>query len=83
MNPNKHPQPLQATHGATPAPFDGRVSVIPAKPGNLQRLPIVEVRTGKKKVEHLRRHESQNLSSGGAVVCKSRCMAGGRYRQVD
>jgi len=48
MNRNQ-PQPVQTTHGATPTPFDGRVTVTQAKPGNLQRLPIVEVRTGWKK----------------------------------
>ena len=49
MNPNALPQPVQPTHGTTPAPFDGRVNVLPAKPGKLQRLPTVEERTGFRK----------------------------------
>ena len=49
MNPNKRPEPVQTTHGASPAPFDGRVNVHPAKPGKLQRLNVVEERTGFKK----------------------------------
>ena len=40
---------MQTPHGATVAPFDGRVTVTPAKPGKLQRLPIVEERTGFRK----------------------------------
>ena len=46
---NQHHQPVQTTHGATPAPHDGRVTVNPTKPGNLLRLPAVEDRTGLKK----------------------------------
>lgn len=49
MNSNTQPQPVQTPHGAAPAPFDGRVAVIPAKPGKLLRLPAVEERTGFKK----------------------------------
>ncbi len=50
MNPNgQQPEPVQTPHGAAPAPFDGRVTVTPAKPGNLQRLPLVEERTGLRK----------------------------------
>jgi prophage regulatory protein len=43
------PKPVQTVHGAPLAAFDGRVTVAPAKPGKLQRLPIVEERTGLKK----------------------------------
>ena len=48
MDPRKPPetQPAQFTHGATPKPYDGRVTVTPARPGKLIRLPIVEDRTG-------------------------------------
>lgn len=50
MNPNgQQPTPVQTPHGETPAPFDGRVTVTPAKPGKLQRLPLVEERTGFRK----------------------------------
>lgn len=34
-------KPVQALHGATPEPHDGRVTVTPAKPGRLLRLPAV------------------------------------------
>ena len=44
-----HHQPVQTPHGASPAPFDGRVTVTPSKPGKLQRLPTVEERTGFRK----------------------------------
>lgn len=33
--------PPQATHGASQEPDDGRVTVAPAKPGKLLRLPAV------------------------------------------
>ena len=46
---NDRPQSVQTPHGAAPVPFDGPVTVTPAKPGKLQRLPIVEERTGFKK----------------------------------
>ena len=48
MNASKSPeaQPVQTTHGATPQPHDGRVTVNPARPGKLVRLPIVEDMTG-------------------------------------
>lgn len=49
MNPIEPSKPVQTPHGATPAPFDGRVNVIPTKPGKLLRLPTVEERTGAKK----------------------------------
>lgn len=49
MRLNEPPQPVQATHGATPTPRDGGVTVTPAKPGKLLRLPAVEERTGLKK----------------------------------
>lgn len=49
MSANKLPEPVQSTHGATPQPHDGRVTVTPAKPGKLLRLPFVEERTGLKK----------------------------------
>ena len=49
MNPNALPHPAQTQHGATPAPFDGRVNASPTKPGKLQRLYVVEERTGLKK----------------------------------
>lgn len=39
-------KPVQSTHGAAPQPFDGSVTVTPAKPGKLQRLPLVVERTG-------------------------------------
>lgn len=44
MNPSKpnETQPVQSTHGAP----DGRVTVTPARPGKLIRLPLVEDRTG-------------------------------------
>lgn len=42
-------QPVQTTHGASPALHDGGVTVTPAKPGKLLRLPAVEERTGLKK----------------------------------
>ncbi len=45
MNLPEH-QPEQSTHGATPKPFDGRVSVTPSRPAKLIRLPVVEDRTG-------------------------------------
>jgi predicted DNA-binding transcriptional regulator AlpA len=45
MNLPEH-QPEQSTHGATPKPFDGRVSVTPSRPAKLIRLPAVEDRTG-------------------------------------
>ena len=41
MSPNERNQPVQALHGATPKPFDGRVTVTPTKPGKLLRLPAV------------------------------------------
>jgi predicted DNA-binding transcriptional regulator AlpA len=48
MNPSKPPQvqPEQTTHGATPKPNDGRVTVTHTRPGKLIRLPLVEDRTG-------------------------------------
>lgn len=49
MNQNKQHVPVQSTHGPNPAPHDGRVTVTPAKPGRLQRLPAVEEWTGLKK----------------------------------
>lgn len=51
MNPSKPPQTqtAQPTHGATPQPHEGRVTVTPARPGKLIRLPDVEARTGLKK----------------------------------
>jgi prophage regulatory protein len=39
-------QPAQAPHGAPPQPNDGRVTLTPARPGKLIRLPLVEDRTG-------------------------------------
>lgn len=49
MHPSELTTPAQPALGISPAPFDGRVTVTPAKPGNLQRLPIVEERTGFRK----------------------------------
>ncbi len=49
MRLNEPSKPVQATHGATLAPHDGRVTATPAKPGKLLRLPAVEERTGLKK----------------------------------
>lgn len=51
MDPRKPPetQPAQFTHGATPKPYDGRVTVTPARPEKLLRLEAVEERTGLKK----------------------------------
>ena len=49
MNPNEPSKPVQTPHGASPAPHDGGVTVTPAKPGKLLRLPAVEERTGLKK----------------------------------
>ena len=45
-NPNERPQSLQPMQGATPAPFDGRVNLAPARPGKLLRLPGVQALTG-------------------------------------
>ncbi|MEI8170860.1 MAG: AlpA family transcriptional regulator [Rhodoferax sp.] len=45
---NQQPQPVQPMHGATPAAHDGRLPFTP-KPGNLIRLPQVEIKTGLKK----------------------------------
>ncbi len=39
-------EPVQTQHGATYQPHDGRVTVAPARPGKLVRLPVVEDRTG-------------------------------------
>ena len=41
MRLNEPSQPVQAPHGATPQPHDGGVTVTPAKPGKLLRLPAV------------------------------------------
>ena len=41
MNPNGKSQPVQALHGAIPQPYDGRVTVTPARPSRLLRLPAV------------------------------------------
>ena len=50
MNPSeRQPQPSQAPHGTAPAPFDGHRIGTPPKPGKLQRLHVVEERTGFKK----------------------------------
>lgn len=49
MRPNEPSQPVHATHSATPAHHDAGVTVAPAKPGKLLRLPTVEDRTGLKK----------------------------------
>ena len=49
MSLNKQPQPVQAQHGVSPAPHDGKVTVTPAKPGKLLRLQSVEERVGLKK----------------------------------
>ena len=46
MHPNKRPQPVQASHGASPQPHDGGVTITPQKPGKLQRLPATMARTG-------------------------------------
>lgn len=46
---NERCQPAQPLHGATSHPHDGRVTVTPARPGKLIRLPDVEARTGLKK----------------------------------
>lgn len=49
MRLNELSKPTETPHGATPKPYDGRVTVTPAKPGKLLRLPAVEERTGLKK----------------------------------
>ncbi len=49
LNEPPQTQPVQPTHGATPQPHDGRVTVTPTRPGKLIRLPDVEARTGLKK----------------------------------
>ena len=50
MNPSKrHTQPVQTSYGSGPAPFGGHGIVTPLKPGKLQRLHVVEERTGFKK----------------------------------
>ena len=48
MRLNKPPQtqPEQTTHGATPQPHDGGVTVTLTRPGKLIRLPLVSDRTG-------------------------------------
>lgn len=38
MSPNGRNRPVQAKHGATPQPHDGRETVAPAKPRKLLRL---------------------------------------------
>ena len=48
-SPNERLEPVQTQHGATDQPHDGRVTVTPARPGKLIRLPLVEDRTGLKK----------------------------------
>ncbi len=45
-NPNEQHEPVQTPHDATPQPHDGRVTVTPAKPGMLLRLPSVMMRCG-------------------------------------
>lgn len=47
MNPNAPQQ--TTTHSATPAPFEGNVTVPPRYPEKLLRLPQVEDATGLKK----------------------------------
>ena len=49
MNQTEPSKPVQTRHGATPTPFNGRVTVTPTKPGKIIRLPLVEDRTGIKK----------------------------------
>jgi prophage regulatory protein len=51
MRPNEPPRTSldQPTHGTKPKSFDGRVTVTPARPERLLRLPSVEDRTGKRK----------------------------------
>lgn len=49
MRLNEPSKQTETPHGATPQPYDGRVTVTPAKPGKLLRLPSVEERTGLKK----------------------------------
>ena len=51
MTPSKPPetQPKQATHGAAPKTYDGRVTVTTTRPEKLLRLEAVEERTGLKK----------------------------------
>lgn len=39
-------KPVQALHGVAPQPHDGRVTIVPAKPGKLRRLPYVMEATG-------------------------------------
>lgn len=49
MRLNEPFQPVPAPHGVPPAPYVGGVTIIPAKPGKLLRLPSVEEKTGLKK----------------------------------
>ena len=48
-SPNERREPAQPTPGITPQPHDDRVTVTPAQPVKLIRLPEVEARTGLKK----------------------------------
>lgn len=41
MNQTEPSKPVQTQHGATPQPFDKRVTVTPTKSGKLIRLPAV------------------------------------------
>lgn len=49
MRLNEHPNPLKAIHVANVAPHGSGVTIAPAKPGKLLRLPAVEAQTGLKK----------------------------------
>jgi prophage regulatory protein len=49
MRTNEPSKPVQATHGASPATHDARVTITAAKPGKLLRLPSVEDLTGLRK----------------------------------
>lgn len=46
MNPTEQAKPEQTTYGASTTTPDGRVTVTPARPGKLIRLPLVADRTG-------------------------------------
>lgn len=46
LNEPPRTSPEQPTHGTKPQSHDSRVTVTPARPGKLVRLPIVADRTG-------------------------------------
>lgn len=49
MNHDELPQKTEVTHATHFNNLDERIAVTPGKPGNLLRLPAVEIRTGLRK----------------------------------